>query len=128
MGCQREIAKTIIDCGADYILDLKGNQPEMLERVSGSFTYIKASSEHTMEGKSHGRDEKRVCSVITNLENILDKEKWPGLKSLIRIESRMRDIKSGELHSEPRYYISSLETDAQYINHSIGPSGFQRGR
>jgi len=119
MGCQREIAKTIIDRGADYILALKGNQPEMLDRVSGSFTYIKPSSVHTMEGKSHGREERRICSVITNLENIVDKEKWPGLKSLVRIESHMRDIKSGESHKETRYYISSLEADAQCINHSI---------
>ena len=54
MGCQREIAKTIIERGADYILALKGNQPEMLDRVSGSFTYIKPSSEHTMDGKRQG--------------------------------------------------------------------------
>ncbi|MDE6341044.1 MAG: ISAs1 family transposase, partial [Muribaculaceae bacterium] len=118
MGCQREIAKTIMGRGADYILALKGNQPEMLERVSGSFTYLKPSSVHKMEGKSHGREESRICSVITNLENIIDKDRWPGLKSLIMIESRMGDIKSGELHKEIRYYISSLEADAQYINHS----------
>lgn len=119
MGCQRETAKTIIDRGADYILALKGTQPEMLDSVSSSFTYIKPSSIHTMEGKSHGREERRICSVITNLKNIIDKERWPGLKSLVRIESRVRDIQSGELHKETRYYISSLEADAQYINHSI---------
>ena len=119
MGCQREIAKTIIDRGADYILALKGNQPEMLDRMSSSFTYIKPSSIYTMEDKSHGREERRICSVITNLKNIIDKERWPGLKSLVRIESRVRDIKSGELHKETRYYISGLEADAQYINHSI---------
>ena len=61
----------------------------MLDRVSGSFTYIKSSSVHTMEGKSHGREERRICSVITNLENIVDKEKWPGLKSLVRMVSRI---------------------------------------
>lgn len=40
MGCQREIAKTVIGRGADYILALKGNQPEMLDRVSGSFRLL----------------------------------------------------------------------------------------
>ncbi len=119
MGCQREIAKVIIERGADYILALKGNQPEMLDRVSRSFTYIKPSSVHTMDGKSHGREEIRTCSVITNLENILDKDKWAALKSIVKIESRSRDLKSGVLHNETRYYLSSLEADAQYINHSI---------
>ncbi len=119
MGCQREIAKVIIERGADYILALKGNQPEMKGRVADSFTYIKPSSEHVMEGKSHGREETRACTVITNLENILDRDKWPGLKSIVRIESRTKDIKKGTVHKETRYYLSSLETDAQYINHSI---------
>ena len=105
--------------GADYILALKGNQPAMLDRVSSSFTYIKPSSILTMEDKSHGREERRICSVITNFKNIIDKERWPGLKSLVRIESRVRDIKSGELHKGTRYYISGLEDDAQYINYSI---------
>ena len=119
MGCQREIARTIIERGADYILALKGNQPEMLDRVSSSFTYIKPSSEHTMDGKAHGRQETRGCSVITNLDNIIDRDRWSGLKSIVRIESRTRDVKSGQIHRETRYYLSSLEADAQYINHYI---------
>lgn len=91
----------------------------MLERASGSFTYIKPSSVHTMEGKAHGREETRTCSIITDLENIIDKDKWKGLKSIVRIESRSKDIKTGIIHKETRYYLSSLEADAQYINHSI---------
>lgn len=75
----------------------------MLERVSGSFTYIMPSSTHSMEEKSHGRQQARVCSVITNLENILDRDKWAGPRSLVRIESRIRDIKTGEFHKETRY-------------------------
>ena len=107
MGCQREIAGTIIDRGADYILALKANQTEMLDRLSKSFTYIKPSSVHTMEDKSHGRQESRTCSVITNLENIIDRDRSPGLRSIVRIESRTREIKTGEVHKETRFYISS---------------------
>lgn len=119
MGYQREIARTIIERGADYILALKANQPEMLERVSGSFTYIKLSSVHTMQVKSHGCEETRTCSVITNLENIIGRDKWKGLRSIVRIESRSKDIKTGAIHKETRYYLSSLKADAQYINYSI---------
>ena len=104
MGCQKEIARAIIERGADYVLALKGNQPEMLDRVSGSFTYINPSSEHTMEGKAHGREETRTCSVITNLDNIIDKDRWVGLKTIVRIESHTRDVKFGQIHKETRYY------------------------
>ena len=72
-----------------------------------------------MEGKSHGREEKSTCSVITNLDNIIDRDKWTGLKSIVKIDSRTRDVKTGQIHKEIRYYLSSLEDDAQYINHSI---------
>ena len=96
MGCQKEIARTIIERGADYILALKGDQPEMPDRVSGSFTYIRPSSDHTMEGKAHGREETRTCPVITDLDNIIDKDRWVGLKSIVRIESRTRDVMSGQ--------------------------------
>ena len=94
------VERRIIERGADYILALKGNQPEMPDRVSGSFTYIKPSSVHAMEGKAHGREETRVCSVITNLDNIIDKDKWAGLKSIVKIESRTSDVKSGQIHKE----------------------------
>lgn len=95
----------IIECGADYILALKGNQPEMNMRVADSFTYLKFSSEHVMKGKSHGQEETRVCIVITNLENIPDKDSWTGLKSIVRIESRTKDIKKGTVNKGTRYYL-----------------------
>ncbi len=65
-----------------------------------------------MEGRSHGRDESRICSVITSLENIIDKDRWAALKCIVRIESRTKDTKTGAVHNETRYYLSSLEADA----------------
>ena len=103
MSCQKEIAETVIERGADYILALKGNHSEMLDRVSGSFSYIKSSSVHVMEGRSHGRDESRICLVIMNLENIIDKDRWAALKCIVRIESRTKDTKTGAAHNETRY-------------------------
>lgn len=60
-----------------------------------------------------------MCTAITNLENIPDSDKWAGLKSIVHIESRIKDIKKGSVHKDTRYYLSSLEADAKYINHSI---------
>ncbi len=37
MGCQKEIAKTIIEQGADYLLTVKGNQPSLHEAVQSLF-------------------------------------------------------------------------------------------
>lgn len=54
----------------------------MLDRVSGSFTYINPSSEHTIEGKTQGREETKNCSGIINLDNIIDETDWTDLKVL----------------------------------------------
>ncbi len=58
-------------------------------------------------------------SPAPTVSNIIDKDRWVGLKSIVKIESRIKDVKTGGIHKETRYYLSSLETDAQYINHSI---------
>jgi len=37
IGCQTEIANKIVKKKADYVFALKGNQPNLLENVSGFF-------------------------------------------------------------------------------------------
>lgn len=37
-GCQKDIARQILDQGGDYVLALKNNQPKVLEEVQMSFT------------------------------------------------------------------------------------------
>ena len=43
MGCQRDIAKQIVDQGGDYVLDLKGNQGTLHEAVEDYFTTAQAA-------------------------------------------------------------------------------------
>ena len=48
MGCQKEIARTIVEQGADYVLALKGNQGVMHDEVELFFT----GARHTSSGIS----------------------------------------------------------------------------
>lgn len=41
MGCHREIAKKIVDKGADYILSLKGNQETVHGEVRSYFEWAR---------------------------------------------------------------------------------------
>jgi predicted transposase YbfD/YdcC len=43
MGCQRDIAKQIVDQGGDYVLGLKGNQGTLHEAVEDYFTTAQAA-------------------------------------------------------------------------------------
>src|SRR6202035_3441732 len=71
MGCQRDIAKAILDKKADYVLALKGNQGSLREDVEVFVTEQKAkgfadtetTSDTTIDG-DHGRIETRTTTVI----------------------------------------------------------------
>ena len=117
MGTQKGIAKAIIDQKADYILALKGNQAAIKEEVESLFKNQSSDSTNEEVCKGHGRIETRKCEVITNLKFLDEKEKWVGLKSIIRITAK-REIK-GKTSRESRLYISSLNTTAENFNQYI---------
>lgn len=117
MGTQKEIAKTIIDNKADYILALKGNQGSLNQEVAHLFSRQKPDSANTHTEKGHGRIETRNCQVINNLTFIDDKDQWKNLTSVIKVESQ-RDIR-GKITNETRLYISSIKDDAKNFNSYI---------
>lgn len=114
MGCQKEIAEKIIAKNADYILALKGNQGSLRDEVENAFKQCPVSSISKKTEKDHGRIEIRECSVIGDMDWIFEREKWKGLQTIIKINST-RIIKD-KIESESRYYISSLNKQAEEMN------------
>ena len=113
MGCQKEIAKAIVNKGADYLLAIKDNQPTLHREVREYFdayradTLVDASMTLYEEAdKGHGRLEIRRCFTTTTVNWFEDVKEWSGLKSICMIESE-RTIK-GKTSIETRCYISSL--------------------
>ena len=124
MGTQKNIATTIIDKGADYILALKGNQGNLQTEVVDFFDKVKNPEfqryiyQKDQEiDKGHGRIETRICQTITNLDWLYETSKWKGIKSIIKVTSIV--ISEDKETSEDRYYISSLNGNAKLINRSI---------
>ena len=118
MGCQREIAAKIIAKDADYVLALKGNQSSLRNDVELFFTSHKESpfkdmtvSRHQTLEKSHGRIETRSVTALNQIDWLTKRHDWPGLKSIVMVES-VREIIGGKTEHETRYYISSLAADA----------------
>jgi predicted transposase YbfD/YdcC len=123
MGCQTEIAKTIVGQGADYVLALKENQPHLHEDVKLLFDDLEGSryraysyEYHYTVGKNHGRREKRTCWVISDpdvLRYLRGATEWVKLGSVVKVQAK-RSV--GEKETvEDRYYISSLTGDAQRL-------------
>ena len=112
MGCQRDIARKIIDKRADYILALKGNQGTLRDDVelfaneqkARGFADTKVSVDETVDG-DHGRIETRRAIVIHDVAWLQDRHDWPGLKGLVIVEST-REI-GAKTERETRYYLTS---------------------
>ena len=119
MGCQTEIAKTIIEQEADYVLALKANQGNLYEDVTQLFDGARQQGFNQLEDqfystieKGHGRLEIRRYAVMGNTEYLLGAEKWPRLSSIGMVESERRI--NGQISDvEQRYYLLSLECDVK---------------
>ena len=120
MGCQRAIAQKIVDKKADYILALKGNQGTLREDVdlfvaeqkARDFKDTTVSRTEAVDG-DHGRIETRAITVIHDTEWLQERHAWPGLKSVIMVEST-REM-SDKTERETRFYITSLVLLASQI-------------
>jgi len=125
MGCQKAIAKQIQDQEADYVLALKGNQGNLHKDICDYFDWaerqkwqdITVSTAHTLE-KGHGRIEERRVFATEDIDWIVEKQQWSGLRSVVMVESE-REIIGGVKSTERRFFISSLAADAEQIGAAV---------
>jgi len=117
MGTQKDIAATIIDNKANYILALKGNHGYLKEDVQSLCNRMKPDSENEVVEKGHGRIETRNCKVFQQIQLLENLEDWKGLQSLVQITStrEIRDKKTTEI----RQYICSFLSNAAEFNKYI---------
>lgn len=120
MGCQTEIAQTIVDQEADYLLALKENQGTLYEEVTllfddltqSHFTAYAYDHAKTVD-KDHGRIEVRQAWTISDpalLRCLRTSEKWPKLHTLVKVQAE-RYLGAQSSH-QTRYYISSSHAPA----------------
>src|SRR3989344_620402 len=85
MGCQKEIAKTILERGADYVLAVKGNQGTIYRDLPILFEQEWAGDYFETIERSFGREETRRCHTITDCQLLpagnCRRYEWPGLTS-----------------------------------------------
>jgi len=127
IGCQRAVARAITAAGGDYVLALKGNQPDLHEAVQvlfgeGADDAIAAETvthARTVDG-GHGRVERRECwaAAGADLISYLDPDdRWRGLQSVVMVKTERTTRDS--THFETRYYLSSLPPNAERINELV---------
>jgi predicted transposase YbfD/YdcC len=124
MGCQKAIARTIVEQGADYVLALKGNQGGMHNEGELFFTGARQHEfwnipyrfHHTVDGE-HGRIEERRYWLVSEIDWLAETRAWPALRSVGLVEAQ-RTV--GETTTiERRYYLTSLAGDVQQFAQAV---------
>jgi len=127
LGCQTDIAATIVAQGGDYLLTVKENQKLLYQDLHDLFheaqeaEFRKTVCDYARTvSKGHGRLEIRRCWTIADpdfLDYIRDGRLWPNLRTLIMIESERR--LGRKISREVRYFIASIENDAALALHAV---------
>jgi predicted transposase YbfD/YdcC len=126
MGCQTAIAAQIVEQGADYVLALKKNQQDAHDLAQRAFADVPTAAGTSLlladlapavtHDRAHVRAETRRCLAIDDpayLAYVDPDRRWPGLRSIVRIESTRRV--GDAVSTEYRYYLASLPADAAHL-------------
>jgi predicted transposase YbfD/YdcC len=117
LGCQKAVAKQIVEQGGDYMLAVKGNQPELHADIKQVFEGASSRGwgkrEHDVHEeveKGHGRIERRRTTLTRDVPWLIKASSaWRGLRGIVLVE-RERTI--GDTTTVSRdYYITSMHTN-----------------
>ena len=103
-------------------MPLKGNQGTLRDDVemfareqkAVAFANTSVSRDATVDG-DHGRIETRTVTVLHDIGWLQDNHQWPGLKSVVMVESQRET--DGKVETETRFYITSLAL----LANALGP-------
>jgi predicted transposase YbfD/YdcC len=132
MGCNPDIAQSILDAKADYLLAVKDNQPTLHADIKSYFGTAPAGKVEQVQtiGKDHGRIELRTYKVSHVVDWYAAQRSYPGaprfpqLTTIAMVESRIE--RGDKIEAEQRSYISSRAlTAAAFADGARGHWGIE---
>jgi predicted transposase YbfD/YdcC len=126
MGCQKEIAQTIVAGGGDYILAVKDNQPTLHAELQAAFAQAPPPPPRSTRGyrtteTGHGRHEHRAVQVLPARAYLSAAQigAWVGMLTLVMVTRVVWCQATGVGSTEVSYYLSSLRPNARRIGSAI---------
>lgn len=124
MGCQKAIAKKIVDRGGDYALTVKDNQEHLRADIEERVGQVLENGEegrdyhtYTQMERGHGREETRSYVVIPEPQGLRGQEEWPKLR-VVGVCFCERTVQ-GKTSFESRYFIGSKNARARYYGRAL---------
>lgn len=120
MGCQKAIAKKILDKEADYLLAVKSNQGRLEAAFDNYFKLEMLQSDegdtYSTKEQGHGRIETRLCLVNDDLSVLGDIAfEWPELKTMVIVATIRQEKGQPATGITLRYYISSAKLTSKQL-------------
>ncbi len=104
----KKTTQLIIEGGNDYVITVKGNQPQLLTQLKDKAEHQKPCPRFVDVEKTRGRITCRIVQIFTELKNIdLD---WVGVIALFKLNASASAI--GLQYLQTNHYISSLVSKA----------------
>jgi predicted transposase YbfD/YdcC len=113
--CQVELCEAVVRDGGDYLVVVRGNQPQLLEELEVLFAAPEMQSEGQARvahfdyraastiDKGHGRIEERVAIASSELAGY---SRWPDLAQVVQLKRTWEH--KGVTKSATRYLVTSL--------------------
>lgn len=128
MGCQKEIAATIIEGKGHYCLAVKGNQETLEKDIAASFEAAlnndfrgPGKQQHATqeEKRPHGREESRHYYTMPAPDTLRTGKDWAGLKSIGLTITYRGQGASAAGEGEVRYYIMSFASNVEQFARAV---------
>ncbi len=119
IGCQKQIAKQIVEQKGHYCLAVKANQKILHDEIHEYFAYAEKEEHEKLsfyrtEEKDHGRIEIRKYATSADIDFLTGKKDWKNLKRIGKVES-IRETE-GKKSRDIRYYILDEDYSAQEMS------------
>ena len=126
MGCQKDIAQTLVAGGGDYILAVKDHQPTLHAELQAAVVEapapkLRSSRRATTFEKGQGRYEQRTVQVLPAREYLSAAQSalWAGVLTRVMVTRVVWEQATAGQSTEVRYFLSSLPPHARRVGSAI---------
>jgi predicted transposase YbfD/YdcC len=125
MGCQKEIARDVVEGGGDFVISVKDNQPTLREWIEAYFREhlgrdlqdLRYRNHETSES-AHGRLDERSYFLTRIPRDFALKSEWPWIKA-IGYALRVTQHADGHETDETRFYILSRYLSGKRFSEAV---------